>query len=179
VDTGPDVFAQHVLASGALDPAWPSSGRAVCAAAGSQSGILAFADGAGGEILTWNDQRGGDQNSDVYAQRVQANGVLGGTVVDVPFDGSQALSLALDAVRPNPWHGRALTLSFSLATEEPATLEVIDIAGRRVAMQELTARGPSRATTKLVLGSPVAPGVYLVRLRQGDRVRLQRFVVLD
>jgi hypothetical protein len=179
VDTGPDVFAGHVLASGALDPAWPSGGRAVCAAAGSQSGILALADGAGGAILTWNDQRGGDQNSDVYAQRVQANGVLGGTVVDVPFDGSQALALSLDAVRPNPWHGRALTLSFSLATEEPAMLEVLDIAGRRVAMQELTARGPSRATTKLVLGSPVAPGVYLVRLRQGDRVRLQRFVVLD
>jgi hypothetical protein len=174
-----DIYAQHVRADGSLDPAWPSGGRAVCAAAGSQSGILALADGAGGAILTWNDQRGGDQNSDVYAQRVQANGVLGGTVVDVPFDGSQALALSLDAVRPNPWHGRALTLSFSLATEEPAMLEVLDIAGRRVAMQELTARGPSRATTKLVLGSPVAPGVYLVRLRQGDRVRLQRFVVLD
>jgi hypothetical protein len=82
-------------------------------------------------------------------------------------------------VRPNPWHGRALTLSFSLATEEPATLEVLDIAGRRVAMQVVPARGLGRATTKLVLGSPVAPGVYLVRLRQGDRVRLQRFVVLD
>jgi hypothetical protein len=168
-----------VLASGALDPAWPSGGRAVCAAAGSQSGILALADGAGGAILTWNDQRGGDQNSDVYAQRVQANGVLGGTVVDVPFDGSQALALSLDAVRPNPWHGRALTLSFSLATEEPATLEVLDIAGRRVAMEVVPARGLGRRTLTIEPARHPHPGVYLVSLRQGGVVRTRRFVVLD
>lgn len=177
VDTGPDVFAEHVLASGALGPAWPSTGRAVCAAAGAQSGILMLADGSGGAILTWNDQRGGDQNDDVYAQRVQANGVLGGTVVDVPFDASHALQLA--AVQPNPWRGGALRLEYSLQSEQPATLEVMDIAGRRVAGEDLLPHGAGRGSTTITLPNRLAPGIYLVRLVQAGAVRTRRFAVLD
>src|ERR1700741_4929867 len=31
-----DIYAQHLLASGALDPAWPATGLAVCTATNSQ-----------------------------------------------------------------------------------------------------------------------------------------------
>jgi hypothetical protein len=136
-----------------------------------------LADGAGGAILAWNDQRGGDRNSDVYAQRVQVNGVLGGTVVDVPFDPSPKLSL--DAVQPNPSRGEALTLSFSLATEASATLEVLDVVGRRVVMRKLAAGGPGRRSVTMTLAGHPPPGVYLVSVRQGGAIRTRRFVVLD
>ncbi len=70
-----DVYAQHVLASGTVDPAWPVDGTAVCTAANQQFAPTLVSDTHGGAIVTWADLRGGS-NSDIYAQRVQANGVV-------------------------------------------------------------------------------------------------------
>ncbi|MCC6349546.1 MAG: T9SS type A sorting domain-containing protein [Candidatus Eisenbacteria bacterium] len=70
-----DIYAQHVLASGAVDPAWPANGRALCTAASSQSSPTIVADGAGGAIVTWYDYRSGT-NSDIYAQHVLASGAV-------------------------------------------------------------------------------------------------------
>ncbi len=43
-----DIYAQHVLASGAVDPAWPADGRALCAAAGDQPLPTTVSADAGG-----------------------------------------------------------------------------------------------------------------------------------
>jgi hypothetical protein len=72
-----DIYAQHVPASGAVDPVWPADGRALCSAAGDQLDPTIISDGAGGAIVTWYDTRSGT-GADIYAQRVQANGELGG-----------------------------------------------------------------------------------------------------
>ncbi len=66
---GDDIYAQRVLASGTVDPAWPVNGRAVCTAANGQFGPRLIPDGSGGAIITWEDHRSGP-NPDVYAQRV-------------------------------------------------------------------------------------------------------------
>ena len=70
-----DVYAQRVLASGVVDPAWPANGRALCTAAGNQSVPALASDGAGGAIVTWTDLRGG-ATTDIYAQRVLASGLV-------------------------------------------------------------------------------------------------------
>jgi len=67
-----DIYAQHVLATGALDPAWPDSGRALCAENGDQVSPRIVTDGAGGAIVTWWDKRA--DAGDIYAQRVTAAG---------------------------------------------------------------------------------------------------------
>jgi hypothetical protein len=67
-----DIYAQHVVASGVVDYTWPTDGRALCTAAGYQAYPVAISDGAGGAIVAWHDQRGG--NYDIYAQHVQATG---------------------------------------------------------------------------------------------------------
>jgi hypothetical protein len=69
-----DIYAQHLLADGTVDPAWPADGRAVCVAAGSQQYPVIASDGTGGAIVAWQDQRSG--NADVYAQRVMAGGAV-------------------------------------------------------------------------------------------------------
>src|SRR5947208_9826454 len=46
--SGSDIYAQHVLASGSLDPAWPVNGLAVCTAAGNQLTPAIVSDDAGG-----------------------------------------------------------------------------------------------------------------------------------
>jgi hypothetical protein len=69
-----DIYAQRVLASGAVDPAWPADGRALCTAPNDQWWPRMVADGAGGAIVTWQDYRG---DGDIYAQRVLADGTFG------------------------------------------------------------------------------------------------------
>ncbi|HEX5043798.1 MAG TPA: hypothetical protein VFV75_12880 [Candidatus Polarisedimenticolaceae bacterium] len=71
--TGVDIYAQHVLASGVVDPAWPANGRALCTAPGGQFRPRITTDGAGGAIVTWTDARVG---VDIFAQRVLASGVV-------------------------------------------------------------------------------------------------------
>lgn len=173
----PDIYAHHVLSSGAIDPVWPADGRAVCTATGAQGGVLILADGSGGAIIAWDDQRSGGLNNDIYAQRVQANGQLGGTVVDVPRE--PTLAFTLDAVSPNPWRGGVLTLSYSLASSAAATVEVLDIAGRRVATQELAYQGPGQSSTRVEVGKRLTPGIYLLRLRQLGAARIRRLAVLE
>ena len=69
-----DTYAQHVLASGAVDPAWPSNGRALCVDGSDQTSPVLVSDGAGGAIIAWLDPRSG--SGDIYAQRVLASGGL-------------------------------------------------------------------------------------------------------
>jgi Calx-beta domain-containing protein/beta-propeller uncharacterized protein DUF5122 len=72
----PDIYAQRVLASGAVDPAWPVDGRALCTAAEQQGPPIIVSDGSGGAIVAWQDLRNGMGNYDVYAQRVLASGAV-------------------------------------------------------------------------------------------------------
>jgi len=73
---GYDIYAAHVLASGVIDPAWPTEGLAVCTAGDTQGNPVIVSDEEGGAIIAWEDRRnGGDY--DVFAQRV-----LGGGTVD-------------------------------------------------------------------------------------------------
>ncbi len=71
-----DIYAQHVKASGAVDPAWPANGKALCTALSTQLNPKILSDGAGGAIVTWEDARSGAFNVDIYAQHVLATGAL-------------------------------------------------------------------------------------------------------
>lgn len=75
-DNGLDIFAQHVLASGVVDPAWPANGRALCTAPGQQARPTIVSDGAGGAIVTWMDSRISATEVDVFAQHVLPSGVV-------------------------------------------------------------------------------------------------------
>ncbi len=66
-----DLYAQHVLADGSVDPAWPAGGLPVTESGGA-GGPGVFPDGSGGALVVWFDAGA----STVFAQRVQANGTL-------------------------------------------------------------------------------------------------------
>jgi hypothetical protein len=68
-----EIYAQHLLASGAADPVWPTNGRALCPIGGNQDTPQIVSDGQGGAIVTWIDYRNG-VDADIYAQRVLASG---------------------------------------------------------------------------------------------------------
>ncbi len=78
-----NIFAQHVLASGELDPAWPLNGRvllsdaaAMANADGGQTDPVIVSDGAGGAIVAWLDNRSPVTETDIFAQHILASGVV-------------------------------------------------------------------------------------------------------
>ena len=77
------VYVQHLAAAGVVDAFWPLDGLAVCTADSAQYVEGMIADGSGGVIIAWFDQRGGT-DWDIYAQRVNAAGVPQWTANGVP-----------------------------------------------------------------------------------------------
>lgn len=71
--TAADIYAQRVDAAGTIQ--WTTNGVAICTAANAQFWPTIISDRSGGAILTWNDRRGGT-HYDIYAQRINATGVV-------------------------------------------------------------------------------------------------------
>jgi predicted lipoprotein with Yx(FWY)xxD motif len=67
-----DIYAQRVSSSGVIQ--WTVDGVAICMEGNQQSEPQICSDGGGGAIITWRDSRGA--NDDIYAQRVNSNGVV-------------------------------------------------------------------------------------------------------
>jgi hypothetical protein len=67
-----DIYAQRVNASGSVQ--WMTDGVAVCVATGRQWFPVVASDGSHGAIITWQDERNG--NEDLYAQRLDASGAV-------------------------------------------------------------------------------------------------------
>ena len=95
------------------------------------------------------------------------------TWVDVP----SAYVLTLRGFVPNPAVG-APTVAFTLARSGPASLELLDVAGRRMASHEVGSLGPGSHAIRFGGGPALAPGVYLVRLRTPDRALVTRAAIL-
>jgi hypothetical protein len=170
-----DIYAQRVLATGVVDPGWPANGRALSTASGMQSFPTPTSDGTGGAVVVWCDWRNG-VDADLYAMRVQKDGTLGGEVAGV--DPRVASALALAPPRPHPARGGPLALGFTLPRAGDATLELFDVAGRRLDARAWSAlpAGPHAAR----LGdASLRPGLHLVRLRHGGETRVMRVVVLE
>jgi hypothetical protein len=117
------------------------------------------------------------QDSSVVSSRLDVYGPPWppDSLVAVPEPGAPT-ALRLESVYPTPSLG-ALWVSFALPDDAPASLELMDVAGRRVWRQEI---GPSAAGRHVArLGDGALPGgVYFVRLSQSGRHLVARAVVL-
>ena len=85
--------------------------------------------------------------------------------------------LGLEGLRPNPTQGLRL-VAFTLVDDSPATLEVLDLAGRRVSLREVGGLGAGRHVIALDAGARLAPGAYIMRLTQEGRSLCARGVVV-
>jgi hypothetical protein len=87
----------------------------------------------------------------------------GETWVTIPTD----VQLAIGGLEPNPAVDE-LVVSFTLPSGDAATLEMIDVSGRRVLARALTGLSAGRHTLRLDQAPPAA-GVYFLRLTQKGR----------
>lgn len=67
-----DIYAQRLNAAGAAQ--WTADGIVICNAAQAQLGAQILSDGSGGAFIAWTDHRN-TVDDDIYAQRVDGNGV--------------------------------------------------------------------------------------------------------
>jgi flagellar hook capping protein FlgD len=171
-DTFDDIFAQHVLASGALDPTYPTTGRAVCNLPSQQSAPAIVAAGSGGAIVAWTDTRNG-VGVDVFAMQVLE------VTTGVPAPGPPGFAFRRPG--PNPARG-ATMLRFSLPGEAGVRLAIYDVAGRRVRELVSGTRPAGEHAVGWDLrdegGQAVAAGTYFARLEAGGRTFTEKVVTL-
>jgi hypothetical protein len=90
----------------------------------------------------------------------------------------QEPGIALEGVHPNPNPGRQLTVSFSMTRAEPATLELLDVSGRRVRSRTIEpALGAHRVQLNGV--EPLPAGLYWVRLSQAGEYLTSKVTVIQ
>jgi hypothetical protein len=96
-------------------------------------------------------------------------------VVAVQVPGVPAL--AIQQVAPNPTSG-PLRVRFTLPSGAPATLELLDLAGRRLRRMAVGGNGAGSEVVDLAPREPLRPGIYVVRLEQDGRSVAARVAVV-
>ena len=137
-------------------------------------------DGAGNVVFDDATVAEGQHYDYMMVVGSQRGETFGGTTsitvpgqVDVETD---AAAFALNRVMPNPV-GTRMTVSLSLASSDPATLELIDAAGRRWLDRDVSGYGAGTHQVDLS-ASQVPAGLYFLRLQQRGRVAMTRVVML-
>lgn len=170
---GTQVQAQRVSASGSQP--WGVGGLALSTAGGEKYSPQIAWDGENGAVAVWQDRRSGSVQ--LYAQGVQANGLGAGSLAGVTTSGGD--ELALTPLGANPSRGGGMWVRFTLRGGATGSIGVVDVMGRRVLSRTLDSFGPGTHTLDLLSGERLAPGVYLLWLREGDRMGVTRISRLD
>jgi len=152
-----------------------------CHLTGTESGLVAYwtFDGSNLTDLTGHGHNGaanGVAGSVTYASLAP----LSLCVVGVE-DGPMAAAAPRIALFPQPAHTR-VTVSFELPRSGPATIDVLDVAGRRIAVlaEREFAAGRYQVVRDVATlrGEPLGAGVLFVRLRSGGQTVVRPFVAL-
>jgi hypothetical protein len=124
----------------------------------------------------------GDLSSYYKLGAVDVHGNEGPFAVILPtLPGSAPNSRLTPSLRgaiPNPSTDGVLRLSFTLVSSEPATLEILDLAGRRLVRRNVSGLGPGTHELEVGKAVPLAEGVYVIRLTQRGRSVLTKASVL-
>ena len=167
-----DIFAQHVLASGVLDPAFPPDGQPVIALPSVESNPSMVAAGPGGAIVTWTDSRSGSK--DIYALQLA-------TLVTTGVGDLEPREVSFAAPSPNPARD-PIALRFRLPRDADVRLRIYDVAGREVRRLASGAQPAGEHTIRWDLrdegGRAVGAGLYWARLDVGGQVLSRKLVAL-
>ena len=98
---------------------------------------------------------------------------LGEVTLTVP----SGVALAVEGFRPNPATG-PVSVAFALGSGARASLEVLDVSGRRVLSREVGSLGAGRHVLRLDEAGALPAGVYVVRLSQDGRVLAARAAIV-
>jgi hypothetical protein len=155
------IVAQHIRASGVLDPAFPVNGRLVRPVLTFQHDPDLLADGAGNAIVAWSD-RASNAPSDIYAMQVRAADtvtVCEGTPADLPAEVDNGVRVSRS--------GTDATIAWNLAANATSS-DVLRGRVRGLPVGGLGERCLVHNTVARTLTDPDLPGAgdsfwYLIR----------------
>ncbi len=195
------LFATRITGEGVRASGWPENGAVVCDNRVCWVDVV-YMDGlrGGGAIMAWEDVRHMPPPNGVcgveqcFAMRLDPTGpavaATGASVAATPESPlPEAASVAgtpeAPASGPREVPAFGLTTSprgagvlLSLPDTEPATLELFDVAGRRLWSREVGSLGAGEHSVGVGDGARLPVGVYLARLVRGGRSATARIVVL-
>jgi hypothetical protein len=91
------------------------------------------------------------------------------TWIDTP----SGAAFSLHGFSPNPSFGPA-RVQFSLPDSRPATIQLVDVSGRRIAERRIESPAAGATTVEIAPEGGLAPGLYFIRLTQGNRTVVRR-----
>jgi hypothetical protein len=168
-----DVVAQHVLASGAFDAAYPATGRSIVNLPNKQGDIAIVATSGAGAIVSWTDGRNG-LSADIYALQV-LNAGTGPSGVNTPPASGVVVN-----VLPNPFSG-STSISFNSSGDGPVEVRIFDVLGRPVrSFSSPRARGNNDVQWdgRSSGGNQVPSGVYFCRVSTPAGQGVRRIVLV-
>lgn len=152
-----DIFIQKLNSDGSRQ--WTGTDGIVYAGVGTQHHPAILADNNNGAIIVWNDGRGGNYWSDIYAAHVSSAGVLG---ID-NNDKTVPTEFLIYQNYPNPFNP-VTNIKFVLPKESSVTIEIFNSIGQRI---DVSANGVMAAGSHIVRwnGAEYSSGVYYYRIK--------------
>jgi FlgD Ig-like domain len=168
-----DIFAQRLDALGV--PQWTVDGLAICTAVESQAYPAIAADGSGGAVVAWEDERLGPGIKDIYALRLGPDGPIPTGIRDWPRS-----TLALSPSFPNPF-SRSTAMVLTVSAESNVEIDVFDVSGRRVRSLSLHSQGAEQREIEFDglddEGRMLPSGVYFCRVTTGSGMVTRKMVI--
>lgn len=165
-----NIYAQRIDKDGLLK--WGTEGSPVSISTAAHIGMIN--DNRGGAIISWDDRRNGDNNHDIFIQRIDGNGNLGITSID---DKNFAVSsYLLFQNYPNPFNP-ITKIIWQSAVGSWQTLKVYDVLGREIK----TLVDEYRTAGKYEIefdASSLTSGVYFYQIKAGDFISTKKMILL-
>jgi hypothetical protein len=166
----PGIRMRWFRADGSPEPTEPAAGRVITPPGVPATNRGLVEDGSGGACVAWQD----DTNGTFSSYLLRLSHAPGTAVVGVgPTRENARLELAPPA--PNPATAE-ITLRFTLRGDQPARIELLDLAGRT--QRSLAVRGAGAQVARMGDLGRLPPGLYFVRLAQGALVRGARVAIV-
>ncbi len=162
------------------DPSEPSVGRLILPAALGPNEFVrglrvVHADDVGGAYVGWEVfHRLSEQQVDFAQVEVWMTRILPSALLDAPHATPGTSAIALSSPRPNPTRD-AISLELTLATDAPAKLELLDVAGR--VLRSRMVEGAGRHSLAFTGLHDLPPGLYFLRATANGESQRTRVVL--